>query len=305
MRNAPVLTRRVRYHPRRPSQRETILILNAPSVGDPVGSLVRQLSDRLGSRLEAELLLSHVLEVERSWLYAHADVTPSEAQSTLVHSLAERRRRGEPLAYLIGYREFYGRRFIVSPAVLIPRPETELVVETALEKISKADAAVVDVGTGSGCIALTLAAERPQWRVSALDWSHQALTVCRQNAAQLSLADVEILHGDLLAPVAGRRFDAVVSNPPYVAVEDPHLMQGDLRFEPDLALSAEQGGYAVIQRLVNQAAVCLRPGGWLIIEHGYDQAEGVQRRLAAAGFTQVSTRKDLAGIDRVTLGVLA
>lgn len=249
-------------------------------------------------------MLSHVLQVDRSWLYAHADATADETQSALFQRLAERRRDGEPLAYLIGQREFYGRRFVVNPAVLIPRPETELVVETALQMISKADASVIDVGTGSGCIALTLAAEKPQWRVSAADLSRDALTVCRENAARLELHDVEILHGDLLAPVAARRFDAVVSNPPYVAVGDPHLGQGDLRFEPDLALSAELDGYAVIQRLVGQAANCLHPGGWLIIEHGYDQAEGVQRLFAAAGFTNVSARKDLAGIDRVTLGAL-
>lgn len=262
------------------------------------------MSTRLASRLEAELLLAHVLQVERSWLYAHGEVELTDAQQSSFLALADRRQHGEPMAYLLGHREFYGRRFLVNPAVLIPRPETELLVETTLEKLKLPAAAVIDVGTGSGCIALSLAAERPGWRVSAVDLSAEALAVCRRNAELLQLPRVELLQGDLLAPIADRRFDAVVSNPPYVAAGDPHLARGDLRFEPDLALSAGSHGLVVIRRLLEQAMHCLQPGGWLLIEHGYDQASTLRQLFADAGFGSIATRRDLAGIERVTLGCL-
>ncbi len=267
-----------------------------------VTELVRQAGGQLGNRLEAELLLAHALDVERAWLYAHGEAKPSQAQRVRFQALIERRRHGEPLAYMLGYREFYGRPFKVNQAVLIPRPETELLVDTALEIVRHPEATIVDVGTGSGCIALTLAAERPRWRVAAVDVSANALAVCRRNAELLQRPRVEMLQGDLLAPVAERRFHAIVSNPPYVAAGDPHLAQGDLRFEPDVALSAGDHGLGVIRRLIEQARHLLWPGGWLLIEHGYDQALPIQQLFAGAGFEQLSTRKDLADIERVTLG---
>ncbi len=250
------------------------------------------------------MLLGHVLQVNRAWLYAHADARLNAVQRDRFDALLQGRKSGVPIAYLLGHREFYGRDFTVTPAVLIPRPETELVVETALEKLDDPGACVVDVGTGSGCIALTLAAERPDWQVSAVDISDDALAVCRANADRLALKRVEILQGDLLAPVADRRFDAVVSNPPYVAAKDPHLTRGDLRFEPGLALSADRQGLEVIERLLDQAVTCLHPGGWLIIEHGHQQAATVRQLFSQAGLTQISTRRDLADIERVTLGTL-
>jgi len=266
---------------------------------------LRQLTLVLGNRLETELLLAHVLGVERSWLYAHGEAPLTPAQQSALDELATRRLDGEPMAYLLGFREFYGREFRVTPAVLIPRPETELLVDAGLEILGSDDTSVLDVGTGSGCIALTLAAERPDWQVTAVDLSSAALAVCRDNAARLNLARVELLHGDLLKPVQGRRFDAILSNPPYVAAGDSHLDQGDLRFEPDMALSADDEGLSVIRRLVQQAPRHLHAGGCLLIEHGYDQAAQVRALLDQQGFIGIESRCDLAGIERITLGRLA
>ena len=276
-----------------------------PHTSPSIRSWLSQASNRLGDRLEAELLLAHMLKVERSWLYAHGEELLAEDQCSTFESLVARRMAGEPIAYLTGSREFYGRDFIVSPAVLIPRPETELLVELALERLSPNAADILDVGTGSGCIALTLAAERPGWQVTATDISQAALEVCRINAERLSLPKVRLLAGDLLSPVAGQRFAAILSNPPYVAAGDPHLSRGDLRFEPDSALSAGADGLGLIRRLVEQAPDHLQAGGWLFIEHGYDQGATTRQLLRAAGFMAVSTQPDLAGIDRVTLGRLS
>ncbi|MGY6555354.1 MAG: peptide chain release factor N(5)-glutamine methyltransferase [Wenzhouxiangella sp.] len=266
-----------------------------------ISSLLRALAQRLGSRLEAELLLGAVLDVERAWLYAHGNEPLSIELQQQLASLAARRQAGEPMAYLLGRREFYGRDFTVNSAVLIPRPETELLVETALEKLGER-ATVLDLGTGSGCIALSLAAERPAWKVTASDLSEAALAVARANASRLRLDQVELLHGDLFGPVSGRRFDAILSNPPYVAVGDPHLSRGDLRFEPAMALSADQDGLFLIERLIRDAGAHLHAGGWLLIEHGYDQGPSVRERLARAGFEQIETRCDLGQIERLSLG---
>lgn len=256
---------------------------------------------RLDNRLEAELLICEVLGVERAWLYAHAEQPLSAEARQELEALAARRIGGEPIAYILGQREFFGREFAVCPSVLIPRPETELLVETALEKLGPR-AAVLDVGTGSGCIALTLAAERPGWHVTASDLSAAALAVARENALRLQLSDVELLHGDLFAPVAGRRFDAILSNPPYVAEGDPHLSRGDLRFEPAMALSTGKSGLAIIEGLIQGAGTHLHPGGWLLIEHGYDQARPIRALFASTGFDQIETRRDLGQIERLTLG---
>lgn len=246
-------------------------------------------------------MLGAVLGVERAWLYAHGEERLSVAVQVQLEALAARRQAGEPIAYLLGRREFYGREFLVNPAVLIPRPETELLVETALDLLGER-AQVLDLGTGSGCIVLSLAAERPDWTLTASDLSEAALAVARANAARLKLDQVELLHGDLFEPVQGRRFDAILSNPPYVAVGDPHLARGDLRFEPIMALSAEQDGLSIIERLIQAAPSHLQAGGWLMIEHGYDQGPPVRRRLAAAGFEQIDTRCDLGRIERLSLG---
>ena len=279
--------------------------VSPPAPPDRISDLLRQAGSCLGHRLEAELLLAHVVGVDRGWLYAHGEELLAPDQCSTFESLVARRISGEPIAYLTGKREFYGRDFTVTPAVLVPRPETELLVELALERLRLEAAELLDVGTGSGCIALTLAAERPRWQVTASDVSPAALEVCRINAGHLGLHQVRLLEGDLLSPVAGQVFDAILSNPPYIAAGDPHLARGDLRFEPGTALSAGADGLDLIRRLVGQAPGHLRPGGWLFIEHGYHQGLALRQLLLAAGFGAVSTHPDLAGIDRVTLGRLS
>lgn len=272
------------------------------AAGEPVSALIQRTSKRLDSRLEAELLICKALGVGRSWVYAHGEATLTAEQQSRLEGWVRARERGEPIAYLLGYREFYGRPFVVSPAVLIPRPETELLVDCVLGQLHSGRADIADVGAGSGCIALTLAAERPDWHVVATDLSDQALAVCQDNAVRLGLDRVERARGDLLAAVPGRRFDAIVSNPPYVAEEDPHLNCGDLRFEPALALASGPDGLTIIRRLVRQAPQHLKTRGWLFIEHGYDQAQSVRQLLSDAGFIEIASRQDLAGIERVTFG---
>jgi len=259
----------------------------------------------LDSRLEADLLTCRALGRERAWLYAHGgDAIEAGALATLQRLVAERR-GGKPVAQLCGTREFYGRDFEIDERVLIPRPETELLIDVALTLPLPQEARVCDIGTGSGCIAVTLAAERPAWRVTAVDCSKDALAVARANHDRLCPQRVELLMGDLLDPVGDRRFDLVVSNPPYVAEEDPHLERGDLRFEPRRALAAGADGLDVIRRLVARARHRLGPGGWLLIEHGHDQAARVRSLLEGAGFYRVESRRDLAGIERISLGRVA
>lgn len=267
-----------------------------------IRALIQQAAVSLQSRLEAELLLSHAMGRDRAWLYAHGDDSLDGDQSDRFLSLLQRRLSGEPVAYLLGAREFYGRDFLVSPAVLIPRPETELLVDLALGLELPDSARVIDVGTGSGCIALTLAAERPSWQIFASDLSEPALEVARRNREHLKLDRVDLIHGSLLEPVRERTFDLVISNPPYVAAGDPHLVQGDLRFEPPAALSCGEQGLALIRALIVQAHAQLVAGGWLLIEHGHDQGARVAALFEQAGFEQVQTRMDLAGQERVTLG---
>lgn len=264
----------------------------------------------LGSRLEAELLAGHGLGRERAWLYAHRDERLAADQEQRLEALLARRRAGEPIAYILGSREFYGRDFRVSPAVMIPRPETELLIELALGLDLPDGARVADLGTGSGCIALTLAAERPAWRVAATDTCAAALEITAANRDKLGLAGrVELARGDLFAPLAGRRFDLVVSNPPYIAGGDPHLEQGDLRFEPAGALAAPddglttpRDGLSIIRRIIDCSPDHLNPNGWLLLEHGHDQGPRVRALLQQAGFEAVRSHRDLAGIERASGG---
>ncbi|GAA5178787.1 peptide chain release factor N(5)-glutamine methyltransferase [Niveibacterium umoris] len=214
-----------------------------------------------------------------------------------------RRAAGEPVAYILGEREFYGRRFAVSPDVLIPRPETELLVEQALARIPDGTADVLDLGTGSGAIAITLALEAPQARVTAVDISPAALAVARSNAEQLG-GQVRWREGSWFSGVAGERFDLVVSNPPYVASEDPHLLAGDVRFEPRGALASGPEGLDDIRAIAGAAPDALNAGGWLLLEHGYDQGDAARAILISAGFVEVATAQDLAGLDRVSFGRL-
>jgi len=274
---------------------------DAPSVAT-IKHWLRRARSRLDSPLEAEVIAAQGLGRDRAWLYAHANRSLSPDQQTQLDSLLSQRLRGAPLAWLSGKREFYGREFAVDTAVLIPRPETEHLIETALALALPENARVVDLGTGSGCIILTLAAERPGWRCTGIDLSPDALATAARNRAALGLAGVELLHGDLLEPVRDRCFDLIVSNPPYVAADDPHLERGDLRFEPRMALTPGLDALAVIDRIIASAPTALQPGGWLVLEHGHDQAAQVRQRLAGHGFVHISSIRDLAGIERVSMG---
>ena len=249
--------------------------------------------------LEARALLAHQLGVARETLIARPEqrVTPADADGFA--QLAERRRRGEPLAYLLGEKEFYGRLFGVSPAVLIPRPETELLVETALAYAANDNVHVLDLGTGSGCIAITLGLERNSWRVIATDVSPQALAVARDNAHKCQASNVTFRLGIWFSAVPAQRFDLIVSNPPYVAADDPHLES--LRYEPTVALAADRNGLASLQAIIEGAPVHLMPRGLLVLEHGHDQAKAVREMLMTRDWCDVETRTDLAGLDRVTL----
>lgn len=260
---------------------------------------------RREARLEAQLLAAHGLGVARPWLIAHDDHRLSPRQHEDLEGLLERRLGGEPMAYILGRRAFYDLELAVTPAVLIPRPETELLVEAALARLpADASCRILDLGTGSGAIALALARQRPQALITAVDRSAEALAVARANARRLDLGNVRFVQGDWYTGLAGQVFDLIVANPPYVADDDPHLRQGDVRFEPAQALRAGADGLADIRAIVAGAPEHLRPGGWLLLEHGHDQAAACQRLLAAAGFEAVFTLSDLAGLPRVSGGRL-
>lgn len=250
---------------------------------------------------EARLLLAEVLGKDLAWLLAHGEATFEAASAARYRAYVARRAAGEPIAYLLGRREFYGRDFRVTPAVLIPRPESELLVEAALARLAATTAAdVLDLGTGSGCLAVTIALERPLCRVTAIDVSDEALAVARENARRLR-ATVDFLLGDWYAALPpARRFALIVANPPYVAAADPHLQEGDLRFEPRRALTDGADGLVALSRIIGEAPRWLLPGGWLFVEHGYDQAAAVAELLCAAGFRELETHRDLAGIVRIS-----
>ena len=269
-----------------------------------VDSLLRAATRRLAAgasaRLDAELLLAALRGGGRSRLHARADELVDAALAARYLALVERRAGGEPLAYLTGWRDFWTLTLAVSPAVLVPRPETELLVELALALPGSAIAAVADLGTGCGAIALALAAERPDWRIVATDCSGPALDVARANAARLGLGNVEFLQGNWCAPLAGRNFQLIVSNPPYIAADDPALMDPALRHEPAGALSPGSTGLEALVMIAEQARAHLQPGGGLLLEHGADQAAALAGRLEALGYAHVLCHRDLAGRDRVT-----
>lgn len=264
------------------------------------GEAVAAASARIG-RTDAVALATHAWGVTRAWLVSHDRDTLAAALAQRYDTLVEQRQQGSPVAYLTGLREFYGRAFAVSPAVLIPRPETELIVEAALARLPKAGR-LLDLGTGSGAIAVTVACERPYATVVATDVSGAALAVARDNARRHG-ASVDFRPGNWFEPVDAARFDIIVSNPPYVAALDPHLGQGDLRFEPGVALSdGSPDGLASLKTIISGAQSHLLPGGWLLLEHGHDQGERCARLLEAAGFVERVAMADLAGLSRVAGG---
>ena len=255
---------------------------------------------------EARLLLGHVLRRSAGWLIAHDDHALDEDGLLAFASLVARRTAGEPIAYLLKIREFYGRDFAVSPAVLIPRPETELLVDVVRNEVMRSGAGggttrILDLGTGSGCIAITLALECPRAAVTAVDCSAATLEVAARNAATLG-AEVQFLQSDWFLALANQRFDVIVGNPPYIAAGDPHLARGDLRHEPAGALASGADGLDAIRHIIATAPEYLASNGSLWMEHGYDQAETIAELLAASAYTSIEQHRDLAGIVRVSGG---
>ena len=256
-------------------------------------------------RTDAMVIMAEVLNVNRAWIVANPMNILTETQDARIDMLGAQRAMGRPVAYLLNRREFYGRDFALDGSVLIPRPETETLVEAALARMTPR-ASFLELGTGSGAVAVTLACQRPEASGMATDVSEAALRVARGNA-QRHLCDprIEFEHGSWYGPVGDRRFDVIVSNPPYVAANDPHLKQGDLRFEPPEALTdGSPDGLGSIRAIAAGAAAHLNPGGWLLLEHGYDQAAAVREILAAAGLSDLVSIPDLAGIPRVAGGKL-
>jgi release factor glutamine methyltransferase len=252
--------------------------------------------------LDAELLLAHALGVGRARLRSHGEEVAAADAAARFLALIDRRAAGEPVAYILGRKNFWTLELAVSAAVLVPRPETELLVERALTLDPADEARVADLGTGSGAIALAVASARPRWQVLATDISAAALAVARANAVALGLERVEMVRGDWLTCLPARTFDLLLSNPPYVAPQDPALRTPELTREPRLALVADQDGLAALRAIVRAAPPHLEPGGWLLLEHGATQAAAVAGALVARGFAQVRSHRDLAGRERMTEG---
>ena len=258
------------------------------------------LADSESAALDAELLIRFVLQVNRAWLYTWPDRELSASQLDELTVLLERRRTGEPIAYITGVREFWSMPLAVSPSTLIPRADTETLIEWALELDLPARSRALDLGTGTGAIALALASERPRWSLSAVELNREAARLAGTNASNLGL-DLNVLQGSWFEPVAGT-FDLIVSNPPYIDPQDKHLSEGDVRFEPESALVASDHGLADLKLIIEQAPDYLEPGGWLLLEHGYDQAEQVCEYLRMRGFLEVENRRDLGGNPRISGG---
>ncbi|MBP7958491.1 MAG: peptide chain release factor N(5)-glutamine methyltransferase [Thiopseudomonas sp.] len=257
------------------------------------------------AQLDAELLLAFVLEKPRSYLYTWPDKTVTEAQVAAFMTLLERRQRGEPVAYLLGRQGFWTLDLQVAKHTLIPRADTELLVESALQLADASSTLkVLDLGTGTGALALALASERPLWAVTGVDRIESAVALAQNNQRQLQLANVEFLSSHWFSALTAQRYDLIVSNPPYIADNDPHLQQGDVRFEPLSALVSGPDGLDDIRLIIAQAPSYLTANGWLLLEHGFDQASAVRELLQQAGFIDVSSQRDLSGHQRVSLGRL-
>ena len=254
------------------------------------------------AKLEAQVLLQQVLNVSHAWLISHANDVLEAHQLEAFHVLVQRRLNGEPIAYILGQREFYGLNLTVTSDTLIPRPDTETLVEAALAKLTNNQATVLDLGTGTGAIALAVAKHRPMTHVTAVDFSTTALKVAAQNAKQLNITNITFVESHWFDALAPTPFDIIVSNPPYIEHHDAHLSQGDLRFEPLTALASGADGLDDIRQIINDCLVYLNPQGWLMLEHGYNQAEAVADLMANVGLSNIETIQDLGGNDRVTLG---
>ncbi|MFZ4964659.1 MULTISPECIES: peptide chain release factor N(5)-glutamine methyltransferase [Pseudomonas] len=269
-----------------------------------IASLLRaaELPDSPTARLDAELLLAAALGKSRSYLHTWPEKIVSSEAALAFSGFLQRRRGGEPVAYILGQQGFWKLDLEVAPHTLIPRPDTELLVEAALELLPATPATVLDLGTGSGAIALALASERPAWRVTAVDRVLEAVALAERNRQRLGLDNATVLSSHWFSALEGQRFQLIISNPPYIAAADPHLGQGDVRFEPASALVAGADGLDDLRLIIAQAPAHLEAGGWLMLEHGYDQAEAVRELLSAQGFGEVHSRTDLGGHQRISLG---
>lgn len=272
-----------------------------------IASLLRgaQLPDSPTARLDIELLLAAAIGKSRSYLHTWPErIVSSEAAATFATYL-QRRSEGEPVAYILGQQGFWKLDLEVAPHTLIPRPDTELLVEVALELLPATPLQVLDLGTGSGAIALALASERGGWQVTAVDRVPEAVALAERNRQRLQLDNAKVLASHWFDALPGQRFALIVSNPPYIAEQDPHLAAGDVRFEPSSALVAGSDGLDDLRQIITQAPQHLLPGGWLLLEHGYDQAAAVRELLARHRFEQIQSRTDLGGHERISLGRLA
>ncbi|OUS09296.1 protein-(glutamine-N5) methyltransferase, release factor-specific [Gammaproteobacteria bacterium 54_18_T64] len=265
-----------------------------------LASVLEVVSD--SPRLDLEVLLCHVLDKPRSYLFTWPEQLLDQKSAQHFNDLFVRRANGEPIAYLTGEKEFWSLSLEVNATTLIPRPDTELLVETALKVIAKPDAIVLDLGTGTGAIALALASERPNWQISAVDTVPEAVALAEKNRQRLSLDNVQVGRSDWFKDLARQKFDLIVTNPPYIDADDQHLKEGDVRFEPDSALVSGNKGLADIEVIITGAKQYLSAGGYLLIEHGYQQAEAVRALLNSNDFVQVTTEQDIAGLERLSLG---
>ncbi|NWD77608.1 peptide chain release factor N(5)-glutamine methyltransferase [Pseudomonas gingeri] len=272
-----------------------------------IASLLRaaDLPDSPTARLDAELLLAAALGKSRSYLHTWPEKIVSSEAALAFSDFLLRRRGGEPVAYILGQQGFWKLDLEVAPHTLIPRPDTELLVEAALELLPATPAQVLDLGTGSGAIALALANERPAWQVTAVDRVPEAVALAERNRQRLGLNNATVLNSHWFSALDGQRFQLIISNPPYIASSDPHLAQGDVRFEPASALVAGADGLDDLRLIIAQAPQHLLADGWLMLEHGYDQAEAVRELLSAQGFSDVHSRTDLGGHQRISLGRLS
>ncbi|MDH5393617.1 MAG: peptide chain release factor N(5)-glutamine methyltransferase [Gammaproteobacteria bacterium] len=252
------------------------------------------------ARLDAEVLLAKVLGKNRSYFRAFAEKIPSNAQLDQFQALLNKRLQGHPIAHILGQREFWSLDLEVSQDTLIPRPETELLIEFIIQSFPQDRLRVADLGTGSGAIALALASEKPNWHISATDQSQKALAVAQRNAQQLQLKNVHFSHGSWYQALETAAYDMIVSNPPYIPDDDSHLQQGDVRFEPISALASGNDGLEAIRHLISHAAAHLQPQGWLILEHGYDQKAAIFQLFSEAGFHNITQKNDYAGNARLS-----
>jgi release factor glutamine methyltransferase len=288
------------------TQLEKILTRRIPSF-DTIQDAIFFATGQLASttpRLDAEILLAYALKISRGYCYTHPEQALTAEQQLSYQELIERRLKGEPIAYIVGKQEFWHHYFIVTPATLIPRPETELLVQLLLNELpTESELQIADLGTGSGAIALSLAKERPNWHLTATDFCKDALQVAKQNAQKLQVDNIQFSQGSWCLALPQHSYHAIVANPPYIAAGDPHLDWGGLRFEPKSALVAGPDGLSAMREIVTNAGDYLLNGGFLLLEHGYDQGQAVRELLESCGFIHVQTERDLAGHDRVTKGV--